>query len=498
MKRVNVVVTSAASALLIASACSVFEPPILEAVGTGGQGQSGSENGGNNPGSGGSSGNGGDASVSSGGLGGGGVASGGTSSTGGGSPGTGSVSVEAGTGGEPATGPFWLETNAEGCVTPRRPSYDDRPAPSTDGPDLPPIILAIYRARHGSTKDDEALTSDPNAWREIGFNMDGKCTNSSSCEMKNGDPLIETNCRNDNALPFDGKDCIDNAVGKIFNIGAETKVVGDWFGLREQDWNCEMHRGGFSTIIKISNYNGKLNDPQVRVDQYVSTGLQIPQNWTCRRDIEDTLEPNWWTHAKWLSSRHWKVARRSLDPSDESTGPELPNAKVSDSVAFVRNGYMVAKFPEASEFWWNGENTPVPGFRDVMRSPISVAKIEQQEDLSWELKDGILASVVRPGDMILGFKEMGFCENMCSAFDQLKGYFNTTQDVLVDLSQSLPNAPCDAMTIAIQFQARSATAKREDIVDVRDPIECPEPRHPNAPRHGCTCVNGACPPNDGG
>lgn len=492
MKRVNVVVACASSALIIASACSVFEPPILDGIGSGGSGQSGNENGGSGPGSGGGTAAGGDASVggtSSGGAGGE-QASGGAAS--------GGVSVEAGTGGAPSTEPFWIIQNEHGCEVPRRPTYDDRPAQSDPGPDLDPIVFAIYRARHGSTADDVELSPDFNSWQTIGFDMDGKCTNSSSCEQPNQEPLVETRCKLGAAVPFDGLGCIDNAVGKIFNIGATTETVGQYFGLTEQDWNCELHRGGFTTIIKISNYNGKLNDRDVRVDQYVSVGLQIPQNWTCRDTIDAPLEPNWWTHAPWLNTRHWKIARRSIDPADESTGDHLPNAIVSDSVAFVRNGYLVAKFPEASEFWWNGENTPVPGFRDVMRNPISVAKIVRKQDLTWELEDGILASVVKPGDMVLGFKEMGFCENMCSAFDQLKNYFNNAQDVLTDLSQDLPNTPCDALTIAIEFQARQATADRGDIVDVREPIECPEPRHPKAPRHGCTCVNGRCETPDGG
>jgi hypothetical protein len=485
MKRTNLVVSCAAVAMTVASACSVFEDPIIDHSGAGGDGGS-SGTGGAQIGEGGIAAQGGsqDIDASSGATDGSTPSNTGGKASGSGGKGTGSAT---GTGGAAATGPFWIETTDKGCERQRPPTTADRPTASDPGADLPPITFAMSRIRNGASANDDAISPDPNAWQETGFDLDGVCTNSSTCEV-NEERVLDVACKNDFGPPFDGKECRDNEIGKLFQTAQTSPLVGELFGLTDKDWNCEIYRGGFSTVLKVSNYNGKLNDRDVRLDMYVSPGLQTLPGWTCRAKIELPLDPDWYKHAPWRSDAHWKVTDTSIDLAAPPTTTELPNAKTADPTAFVRNGYLVAQLPDGREFQWDGQNTPVPGFRDVMHRPLMVAKLIKDPDtLLWSMDEGTLTWIVLPDEMLRGFREIGLCENMCNTFDTVKDYLNTHQDMLSSTTEPLPDVECNSLSLAVDFDARQATSSKADLVPGTTSVECPQPRHPKAPRQGCKC-----------
>jgi hypothetical protein len=411
-------------------------------------------------------------------------------------PGTGGSSNE-----KPPDTPFWMVEDERGCRRARAPSVDDRPEQSDSAQDLPPIVLAISKTRHGVNEDRRELPADPEAWRIIGFDLDGTCTNSSTCEVE-GTRVNEPSCSNSISTPFDGDACRDNTIGRIFGVGQSSPIIGGMFGMTEADWNCELHRGGFSTLIRISRYNGKPDDADVRVDLYTSTGLQVLPGWKCRQSIEEPLTERWYDYADWLSNSHWKVSARSVDLAALPPEGGLPDAKVADPAAYVRDGFLVAHLPDGSEFQWNGENTPVPGFRDVLRSPVLVAPLARDPDsLGWFIKNGTLSGAVTAADLLTGYREIGVCENMCNTFPTIENYLASNLDVLASFAGAPPSdAPCDALSIAIDFDARAATATADDIVDTRPPELCPAPRHSAAGRPGCICQpdGTTCVSPDGG
>jgi hypothetical protein len=383
--------------------------------------------------------------------------------------------------------PWWIVKNQQGCETARVPNATDRPAVSDPGEDLKPIYFAMSRIRGGSTLDDEALTRESGAWQEIGFDMDGVCTNSATCEV-NQVKVNERACSNSSATPYDGKACRDNELGKLFDIATQSPTLAELFGFTEQDWNCELHRGGFSMIFRISNYNGKLNDRDIRFDMYTSTGLQQLPGWMCRATMDAALNPEWYKYAKWLSNAHWKISKQSIDPTTSSdSGMEVPNAQTADSAAFVRDGYFFAKIPDGREFWWNGERATVPGFRDTMHRGVIVGRLVRQSDDSWAVDNGTLAFVVTPDEMLSGYKEIGICDNMCNTFKTIKDYNTSHQDVLIATDEKLADTPCNALSMGLDFDARQVTATASDVETIKDPVACPEPRHPRAPRQGCVC-----------
>jgi hypothetical protein len=395
-------------------------------------------------------------------------------------------------------GPWWPYTNQHGCASAGIPTRNDRPAASDPGPDLSPIYFAVSRLRAGTTKDDAALTPDDNAWQDIGFDLDKQCTRSATCEVDQMQ-INDRSCANSNLTPFDGNQCRDNEIGKLLKVASMSPTVGEYFGINERDWSCELHRGGFTILFKISRYNGRANDRDVKLDMYTSTGLQKLPTWSCRSSIDTPLAVDWYNRASWLSTDPWKIAQRSIDPAaPEPTDPnEVKNATASDVAAFVRGGYLYAELPDGAEFWLNGENTAIPGTRQVMHRAVLVGQLIRGQDDLWTIDHGILEFVTSPGEMLRSFQEIGYCDNMCESFFQLRNYLNTHQDTLTGTSETLPTTPCNGLSVAFDLKARQATALARDVTPVQAPTECPQPRHPAAPRQGTQCDAGPSPDSGG-
>jgi hypothetical protein len=392
-----------------------------------------------------------------------------------GSGGSGGDSVDSGgasqdSGGSGSTEPWWPYTNEHMCQSAGVPTSNDRPTTEDAGASLPPIHLVTSRIRLGTADDDAALTPNPNAWKDIGFDLDKRCTASLTCLDALEEPIHEVACRHSSAQrPYDGNQCRDNEFGKLFRLAASSPSIGTWFGMTEADWNCELHRGGFGNMLRISEYNGKKNDLQVRLDVYSTLGLQQPPAWNCRNRIEDPLAANWWHHVSWRADERWKVAASSVSLSAPDSGSELPHAKVYDPAAFVRNGYLFARLPDNAEIGLNGTNTSVPGFGINLYRGILVGELVKEVDGTWSIDHGTISGVLRPDQLLEAFEAMGFCNNLCASYDQVKDYLSTYRDAITSTSDILPDTPCDGLSFGEEFRARQASASKADVVTAPGP-----------------------------
>jgi hypothetical protein len=480
---------AALSLALAAAACSMFDPPPEGAILS-------NEGGINTNGSGGS-GLATDGAASTGGA----VSTGGTGPAGGnsgqGGSGSGANAGSSGTAGGSADGgpldsEWWVRSNQRGCTTMSAPKPTDRPAASDPGKDLAPLYFAMSRVRFGAVNDDVSLSANGNAWSDIGVDIDGVCTSSLGCEV-NQVTVDERACKSPAATPPDGSLCRDNEIGRLFNSLAGSSIAGTHFGMTEVDWNCELFRGGFGVILKISEYNGQPNDRSVRADLYASTGLQTLPSWKCRETLDGAVNREFYRNASWVRSDSWRVVEDSIDLSSPVEGTEVRGARAADPAAFVRGGYLVARFPEGTEFWLNGERASVPGFRFTMHRSVLIAGLVKEREDQWVIDQGTLGFVTRPDEMLQGLRQIGFCENMCSVFDFMSQYFYTHQDTLEGTAEILPDTQCNAVSVGVDFEARQATATTADVVQTAPTVSCPQPKNPAAPRQGCTCqTNGQC------
>ena len=509
------------SALLASAACNVFAPPPLDDKDAGitdNAGGSGSTGGSTGTGDGGhpSMSNGGrDASVGSG------SSAGADSSGGGGSPsssggGTSSSnpSMDAGDAMTPS-GPLmpWWPHNESitydpkkapvTCKTEGAPNEStDRPKSSDPGDSLPPFYLAMNRMLLGSVREQADMTNpsiidlvpDQNAWQTIGFDLDDSCTNSSTCSINDTTYVLQKKCTSGGvgsvSIPYDGQNCIDNSIGNLFNLAANANSVGDWFGLTEQDLNCELWRGGFSIVYKISNYNGQYNDDSVKVDMYTSPGLKTKVSWQCRAGgvIQGAFNTSWNTEAPWLPTSHWIIRQEDISLSSQTTGSELPDSRWEDGGAFVRGGWLITSMPDGSPAWLDGQNTPIPGFHMTMHRNIMAAQLVKDPQTGlWSMPQAITGYASTANEVLQGFQEMGFCENMCGTWDIVKGYLNTYLDIMSTDTPVTVDTQCNALSYGLYFRAAQILADATDVQVTGTPPICPQPRHPEAPRQDCVC-----------
>jgi len=113
------------------------------------------------------------------------------------------------------------------------------------------------------------------AWQSFGFDLDGHCTNAGTC--------MGTNVRSCRApteqIAFDGALCRDNTFASLQPVAAAAPEVGKRFGISENEFNCNLWRGSYTMILRVSGYNGQPDDANVRVDMYVSPGTVTDRGW---------------------------------------------------------------------------------------------------------------------------------------------------------------------------------------------------------------------------
>jgi len=434
-------------------------------------------------------------------------------------------SGSGGSGGtSPIEGPWWQKKNEQGCVTAGFPRPEDRPAPGLDGPDEPEFFMNMEHIRLGATappSEDLAnhLSLDFNSWKDIGLDVDGKCTLSATCGSE-ASPVEERYCPSPPGQGRgDGSNCRDNAVGTTIKTSYEALTTSTHFAVNEEDWNCELHRGGFGVLCRIRNYNGQPDDPQVTLDVYNHMGLTALQRPWCRflvnssgvpvDDISRDIYPYWRNQPKWDDTRAgWRVATSNWNPGDDTFGPNvLPNSKTHTEQAYVREGYLVAHLPPSTMVGMIGKYTAIPGFRLIVERGVLVGQLLKDPfSRLWTLKNGVLGGAIDPDTMLQGFRWIGYCpNNMCGSYRGVDIVLRGAADIYLDPTRppsTDPSQPCDGMSIGLALeatQARGAEFSKEE-----DPLltECPEPRHPTPPRQACTCPDGGsvpnCPGGDGG
>ena len=130
------------------------------------------------------------------------------------------------------------------CASEGMPQPEDRPKESDPGAEIKPFYFGITQLRVGNVSDTPELEVDADAWRTIGFDIDGVCTRSRTCTLTDDEktPIGQASCATNVVSPADGDDCRDNTVGQLFQIAATQDSL-KMFGFNEPRWNCALRTG---------------------------------------------------------------------------------------------------------------------------------------------------------------------------------------------------------------------------------------------------------------
>ncbi len=341
------------------------------------------------------------------------------------------------------------------CFSARFPRKEDRPAPQS-GAALPPIFMAFQTLNTGSLNDDGQL--DPEAWRNIGFDLDGTCTGSETCETPGQTHL---SCKQvSSAVPLDGAYCRDNTFGRLGYAAGAAPETSRGFGLNSDGFNCALCVGAYNYLFRISGYNGEANDDRVRVDLYPSPGLDRLLPWDCATD-------DWKKHPCFTSDDKWQIREDILTGPVTAAG-DIPASKLFDDAAYVRDGTLVISPPENTLFWFPGKRALATAYPLTIQKGIVTAKLERGKDGVWRAKDGIVAGRATRQDVIKGLRLVGICEdNKNYAF--VEDFVTKNLDILAS-GEKNPDKPCDSISLGFPFTAIQATPGRSEKVE--DLVEC--------------------------
>lgn len=342
---------------------------------------------------------------------------------------------------------WWSGPGDRGCFSARQPRFDERPAPS-GGQTLPPIYLAITSTRLGSL--NRQGNPDPNAWQEIGYDLDGTCTGADTCEGADSPPSCKPTVPQ---ISTDGHFCRDNTFGRLEFTAALVPELAKKYGLNDDAFNCALCVGSYNYVLKISGYNGEANDDRVRVDLYPSSGLVKPLPWNC-------ADPSWKTRPCFTPDQVFKVEKSGMN--DPRPGPDLPDAKAFDDNAFVKDGYVVISLKDLF-LWFPGYNALVTAYPVQLKAGVASGKLARGGDGVWRITDGIIGGRTLAEDLVKGFRRIGFCESDPN-YGLMVDFVAKNLDLLADGTKN-PERTCDAMSVGIGFEALQAVAGPLDDVE---------------------------------
>jgi hypothetical protein len=316
-----------------------------------------------------------------------------------------------------------------------RPAIDDDPTHSIDD-----IYLALTNLNMGQVNSKGDVSSS--AYTNLGFDMDGVCS---------GQCLTETRSPCKPVSP-DGNYCRDNKLGDFANV-LEFASTGNntWVKLNNHSLNCTICTGGFNYVLKISGYDGTLNDSSVRIDMYSSTGSESQATYNC----EDANLP--------MPTTCWTKANDKFDLTDASFAsgqgistkggvPSAGAAKLFNSSAFVRDGYLIAMMPQDAELWLSGKNA-VATIPMILRYSRIAGKLAKANG-AWQLTDTVWGGRMRGDDVLAGLPAAGVCNS------QGVGMVKTTMSSYLDLpdtEQLDPNVTCSSMSVGLTTQWKEAS-----------------------------------------
>lgn len=348
---------------------------------------------------------------------------------------------------------WWSGPGDRGCFSAGAPSDKDRPT-GTSGATIPPIYLAVQSMRIGS--QNEQLQLDSNAWRAFGFDLDGTCTGSDTCEGADSPPSCKPPVPQ---ISVDGTYCRDNTFGRLEYAASLIPELANKYGLSDDAFNCALCVGHYNYLVKISGYNGEANDEKVRLDLYPSPGLEKPLPWNC-------ADPSWRTRPCFTSDMPFTIQEDQV--VEPRPGPDLADSKQADDNAFVKDGYLVAKLPPNTLFWFPGYNGLVVAYPLRFTSALVTGKLARGADGVWRLTDAIIGGRARATDLIQGFRLMGLCETDPN-YPLLVDFASNNQDLLAD-GRKDPSATCDAMSVGLAITALQAVAGK--LAPVEPLVEC--------------------------
>ncbi len=222
----------------------------------------------------------------------------------------------------------------------------------------------------------------------------------------------------------------DNAMRRLF-VGLGNSIGQPDLGAFYSE---AAHLGQWSLLLQVSGYNGQPDDDQVSLAAITtaSFGMGFPV---------------------WDGSDVWPVSAAAFE-SDGKGGVDISKPLHVDHLAYVAGGVVIANLPETEIVFAGTKN------RLTLRATggLFMARLVETAG-GWSLRDGLIAGRLGIDELFAAFGS--FRDNagkpLCTDsifYPTGKALFCTAPDILKGLGS--PGLPCDAVSIAIGFEADPA------------------------------------------
>ncbi len=299
------------------------------------------------------------------------------------------------------------------------------PPPPADAPagDGPGHTFVFHKLWYGDT--DRSGTPSAQAWKEYGYNLDGKIS------TKDATDLCQPFVGGSKSLVYpDGNAGIDNAFGKVllalfssFQADLSAQVNGD------------IMAGRYSYLIRVEALGAGASYGGLLARYYRGSSLdELP--------VFD-------------GSDVWPVTAESL-----SSPPDLTSAHVQFPQSYVNGQTWVSGPPSAIHM-----TMVMDGFELALPLTNAVITMDLAPDRSGA-SNGIIAGVLEVEPLIHEFQKVAgsFSEALCegTTFQSLADQLRQGADILSSCSSDTPAScqdpamTCDAISVGIGFEARSA------------------------------------------
>jgi hypothetical protein len=334
-----------------------------------------------------------------------------------------------------------------------RPCGHAQPPPPPAVPDVPGSLELILASRNIDYGDRPNSRNGRPRWQDLGYDLDGVCTGHGD-----GDSCAEPSWASGDHT--DGDDGRDNAIGAV---ASNLPIM----GLFTQVFAAE--KGEQSTIFRVREYDGSLNDSYVEVDIYSGT------LWNSASDPSPTLP---------LGNEQdmWKVGDDWLMPPEVPGAPyDTAHSRYRATQAYVSDGVLVAYFESVL---MGQPYLPAPPASGV----IVTGKLIRNDDGRWVLQDGLFAGKWLTSDLVrlmsyYASTAVGIAPCVLSPqFDEVKSIFCPNVDIRVEKGAD-SSQPCDGMSMAFAFDAVPGSIGGHVESQLQMPT-CPPENDPVL--HGCS------------
>lgn len=332
---------------------------------------------------------------------------------------------------------------------PPAPAVDDAPNDS-----LEPFYLALR----------EVTLVPKGSEPVLGFDLDNACT----CDTRPGAAFDGgPSCTSSRRVRCDSDGGVDNQVA----IGLR-----DYSGFIDIDKaasiNDRIASGEQTSILVVSKYNGRANDSDVKFGVFTSEGIR--DGSPCPGAV---TAANGFTTPGWCGEDNWTASSSSVDVGGSGIVPK------SVGTGYVTNYQFVVELNSPA-------SVPFGGYRLTLGSPISRGRLVPLNDKlevvdtsngpaldqikHWRIDDSVIAGRVPVSELLAALGTVntpgdaggGPKPPLCTqpdTFNLLKATICDQIDVNASkLLDFIPNASCDAISVAIGLTAGSVRVTRTE------------------------------------